>query len=125
MPLISLKTPALCCVYVMPSGDVTMIAKPPATNCVPDHVTLDRPLGMLVALGVQEIPSAEVRMTDEIPWLPTTTNFVPFQAIPCKASPVPDLRVVQVDPSGEVMMVPKPPTETNCEPDQTTFPARR
>jgi hypothetical protein len=64
-----------------------------------------------------------------VPFVPTATNCVPDQAMPCRGCETPALRDVHVIPSGEVKMpavgaapglATEPPTATNCELDEAT-----
>ena len=48
-----------------------------------------------------------------VPLAPTAANWLPLQVTLQRMLVVPELRAVQVAPSGEVRIAPLPPTATN------------
>src|SRR5580658_9961146 len=102
-------------VHVTPSGDViTVPSSPTATYRLVAKATAERLRPWITLVGTvvadQVLPSGDVTT---VPPLPTATQpFVP-NAVPKRASVVPEMTGAQLVPFGDMNMVPKIPTATN------------
>ena len=99
----------------MPSGDVRVDIWPTATRWVPVQTIEKSHSRIPDFLGVQVIPSGDVRI---IPCDPTATSWEPVQIMEDRKLDIPKVLVVQTMPSGEVIMTPLSPMATSWVPVQ-------